>query len=200
MGKTKIAWADFTFNGWVGCTKVSPGCHHCYAEAFDKRVGGAPKSEGKLRWGVGAPRTKTSASYWKQPLKWAKDAVSAGERWRVFCASLADWLDPEVPDAWRLELLDLIERTPELDWLLLTKRPEQWRGALGRAIAVCSTTPVFALSLFSGGGGLDLGLEAGVRQLAAVAGRADAEHLAEVEDAIAEKDAEFHHAAPRSNT
>lgn len=141
MGKTKIAWADYTFNGWVGCTKVSPGCQHCYAESYDKRVGGVPKSGGQLRWGVGAPRTKTSEAYWRQPLRWAKEATAAGVRPRVFCSSLADWLDPEVPDSWRLELLDLIARTPELDWLLLSKRPEQWRGALGRAIDVWPTTP-----------------------------------------------------------
>lgn len=133
MAETTIQWADYTFNPWVGCQRVSPGCEHCYAEAYDKRVGGVPikqRVEGKtqLRWGPSAPRTRTSTSYWKQPLKWDREAQAAGMRKRVFCASLADVFEdrPELI-AWRSNLFDLIATTPFLDWMLLTKRPENIR-------------------------------------------------------------------------
>lgn len=114
--KTKIEWADYTFNPWVGCTKVSPACDNCYAEARDKRF-----NDGK-HWGSGAPRHRTSALNWKQPLKWNKEAEKKATKPRVFCASLADIFDNEVPSEWRNDLFDLIQLTPNLNWLLLTKR------------------------------------------------------------------------------
>ena len=113
---TKIEWADHTFNPWYGCTKVGPGCDHCYAEARNKRFSGG------VNWGPGAPRRRTSLSNWAQPLKWNKQAEAAGIRYRVFCASLADVFDNEVDQAWRDDLFSLIQGTPHLDWLLLTKR------------------------------------------------------------------------------
>lgn len=117
---TKIQWCDFTFNPWLGCSKVSPGCYRCYAEEWDKRF------HGGIHWGKGALRRRTSASNWHQPLKWNAEAPSAGQRPRVFCASLADWLDAEVDPKWRHDLLNVIRATPNLDWLLLTKRPENF--------------------------------------------------------------------------
>lgn len=119
MAETLIEWAHFTFNPWRGCTKVSDGCKNCYAEKMSKRN---PSVLGE--WGPGAPRVLASESYWKQPLKWNRDAKKAGERRRVFCASLADVFDAEVPNEWRERLFSLVERTPSLDWLILTKRPE----------------------------------------------------------------------------
>lgn len=117
---TKIEWADKTFNPWIGCQKVSPGCDHCYAEAMmDHRYG-------RVEWGPHGERKRTSDANWRKPLQWAKAARGAGKRPRVFCASLADWLDNKVPREWREDLGDLIEATPELDWLLLTKRPENY--------------------------------------------------------------------------
>lgn len=113
---TKIEWAHHTFNPWIGCTKVGPGCDHCYAEAdFAHR-------RKVVQWGAGQPRKLTADSTWAQPLRWNKEAERLGVRYRVFCASLADVFDNEVPDSWRIDLLDLIHRTPHLDWLLLTKR------------------------------------------------------------------------------
>jgi protein gp37 len=118
---TKIEWTDHTFNPWTGCTKVSPGCDHCYAEGWSKRAG---DKVGK--WGSGAPRVRTTPANWAKPLKWQANAASFmaehGRRQRVFCASLADVFDNEVPPAWRAELFALIAATPDLDWLLLTKR------------------------------------------------------------------------------
>lgn len=112
-----IEWTDATFNPWIGCTKVSPACDHCYAEAMDFRFGGG-------HWGARAARKRTSVAYWRQPLAWNRKAEKTGRRPRVFCASLADVFDAEVPPEWRADLFGLIDATPHLDWLLLTKRPQ----------------------------------------------------------------------------
>lgn len=134
---SKIAWTHHTFNPWWGCVRVSPGCEHCYAETFSKRVG--------LKvWGAQAPRRFFGDKHWAEPIAWNRKAEQAGARRRVFCASMADVFevakDPEVHrqlvDA-RGRLFQLIEKTPHLDWLLLTKRPENiaalvpWGGELG---------------------------------------------------------------------
>jgi protein gp37 len=153
---SKIEWCDHTFNPWRGCTKVSPGCANCYAETLSHRN---PTVLGE--WGKGKPRILASDAMWKQPLKWNKLApyfvqcTNCGKRFdqrnppedhtchykwqirtrpRVFCASLADWLDIEVPDLWLSRLLELIAATPQLDWLLLTKRPELWPIRMGDMI------------------------------------------------------------------
>lgn len=128
MENSKIEWTDHTFNPWIGCTKVSPGCAHCYAETLNKRMGWA-------EWGKGGKRKKTGRENWKKPLQWNHTAhlryeKGDGKRPRVFCASLADWLDEEVPWSWRMDLYDLICATPYLDWLLLTKRPERFDAAM----------------------------------------------------------------------
>ena len=125
---TKIEWTDHTFNPWWGCSKVSPACDHCYAEAWAKRTG-------HRVWGQRAPRRHLSDAYWKQPLRWNRQAQAARRRHRVFCASMADvfeWRADLKPA--RARLWQLIEDTPHLDWLLLTKRPHlaqrlaPWRG------------------------------------------------------------------------
>ncbi|MGB0507114.1 MAG: DUF5131 family protein [Pikeienuella sp.] len=112
-----IEWTHHTFNPWIGCTKVSPACDHCYAEAWDHRFGGE-------RWGPRADRTRTKT--WGNPVKWQKQARAKGVRYRVFCASLADVFDnhKSILPAWRRELWHLIQQCPDLDWLLLTKRPQ----------------------------------------------------------------------------
>lgn len=120
MGEnTAIEWADHTFNAWIGCTKVSPGCANCYAEARSARWG-------DVEWGPGKERRRTSEANWRKPLSWDRAAARDGVRPRVFCASLADWLDDEAPISWLADLLALIGQTPNLDWLLLTKRPQEW--------------------------------------------------------------------------
>ena len=112
---TKIEWADHTFNGWIGCTKVGRGCDHCYAEALaTTRLG--------VSWGAGQPRRRTAESTWRQPRRWNERAAKTGVRYRVFCSSLADVFDNEVDPQWRADLGKLIRETPHLDWLLLTKR------------------------------------------------------------------------------
>jgi protein gp37 len=115
MGEiSAISWTDMTFNPWIGCTKVGPGCDHCYAEAdFDHR-------KHRVTWGAGSPRSRTSA--WRDHIKWNRAAAKTGYRPRVFCASLADVFDNEVPPEWRTDLWDVIRATPCLRWMLLTKR------------------------------------------------------------------------------
>lgn len=119
MGKaTAIEWTDHTFNPWWGCTKVSPGCDHCYAEVWARRVGQAV-------WGHKEPRRFFSAAHWKQPRAWNTEATESGTRRRVFCASMADvFEDRRDLDAARKQLWQIIADTPQLDWQLLTKRPQ----------------------------------------------------------------------------
>jgi len=117
MGKnTKISWATDTFNGWIGCVEISPACDHCYARTLSERWGHAT-------WGKDTPRRRTSVSYWRQPAKWNAEAGKSGERRRVFAYSLADiFEDRRDLDPWRADQWKLIEDTPNLDWMLLTKR------------------------------------------------------------------------------
>jgi protein gp37 len=162
--KSKIEWTDHTFNPWIGCTKVSPACDHCYAEVS------TPSRALGVTWGAGQPRRVTGEANWKEPIKWNKrnfyqcacgwrghevntEGTSLTEglpscpecdsmdlqdaRQRVFCASLADVFDKEAPLGARERLFELIEQTPNLDWLLLTKRignvqemiPARWAPA-----------------------------------------------------------------------
>jgi protein gp37 len=100
---TGIAWTDSTFNPWIGCTKVGPGCDHCYAEALDKRH----RWQGDTHWGAGKPRMRTSAGELAKPLAWNKARLKDGKTHRVFCASLADVFDNEVPTKWRNDLFTL---------------------------------------------------------------------------------------------
>lgn len=117
---SKIEWTNHTFNPWEGCTKVSEGCKNCYAEARANRFG-------TVKWGPTGQRRRTSAANWRKPLSWNKQAAKEGRRFRVFCASLADVFEihpTQDLDEWRHDLFVLIQQTPNLDWLLLTKRPE----------------------------------------------------------------------------
>lgn len=181
MGATTIQWTatprpdgtfaqGYTFNPWRGCTKVSEGCRSCYAEAGSKR-----NLKVLGQWGPQGTRVVAAESTWREPLKWDRQAKEAGERRKVFCASIADvfedwtglmvdaqgrtlfqccqckhqWAadmagyDPTKQDCRiicqeclscgpnemsmvdvRQRLFNLIRDTEHLDWLLLTKRPE----------------------------------------------------------------------------
>lgn len=119
--ETAIAWTDHTFNPWIGCTRVSAECDNCYAW-------GLSHFRGWTKWGRGEPRHVTKTG--RDPLKWNRQAQQARIRHRVFCASLADVFDAEVPDRERDTLWGLIRDTPWLDWQLLTKRPNLIRRML----------------------------------------------------------------------
>lgn len=113
---SKIEWTDHTFNPWWGCTKVSPGCDHCYAETQARRWG--------TKWGTDAERRTFGADHWAEPLAWNAAAEREGKRRRVFCASMADLFEPDAPAGELARLWALIRVTPWLDWQLLTKRPQ----------------------------------------------------------------------------
>jgi protein gp37 len=121
MGKnSEITWTHHTFNPWWGCTKVSEACRNCYAETWSKRCG-------VKIWGPRAERRFFGKEHWREPIGWDKEAKKLRERRRVFCASMGDVLEdrPDL-DTWRLRLWKLIEDTSWLDWLVLTKRPENF--------------------------------------------------------------------------
>ncbi|NJN65978.1 MAG: phage Gp37/Gp68 family protein [Chloroflexaceae bacterium] len=121
-----IEWCDHTFNPWWGCTRVSPGCQHCYAETWARRY----RYE---VWGKQTSRRLFGEQHWREPLKWNEQAHRQGRRIRVFCASMADVFEdhPDIVSE-RQKLWQLIEATPMLDWLLLTKRTEHMRQMVPR--------------------------------------------------------------------
>jgi protein gp37 len=130
--RSKIEWTDSTFNPWVGCTKVRrrrgapSACDFCYAEKWAKR-------SGQVEWGD-HPRRRTTEAYWRNPVAWnglARSFLLKNERrQRVFCASLADVFDNQVEPGWRSDLFTLIRTCNQLDWQLLTKRPQNIRKML----------------------------------------------------------------------
>ena len=113
---SRIEWTHHTFNPWWGCVKVSAACDNCYAETWAKRLG-------ENVWGVNTERRFFGDAHWKEPLRWDSEARAEGTRRRVFCASMGDVFEKNpVLISHRQRLLDLIAATPNLDWLLLTKR------------------------------------------------------------------------------
>jgi protein gp37 len=116
-----IEWTTHTFNPWWGCTKVSPACDHCYAEGISRRFGYAA-------WGPGSKIRTLSEEHWEEPIRWNALAKLNGRRARVFCASMADIFEGrKEQEVLRQRVWELIEKTPRLDWLLLTKRPSKAR-------------------------------------------------------------------------
>jgi len=139
MDNSNIEWTDHTFNPWIGCTKISAGCANCYAWFLMwirmKRI----------EWGAGKKRGRTSQAYWRRPMTWnvqSANGIKRDRRVRVFCASLADWLDEEVPIEWFASLMILVHDCSFLDWQLLTKRPENFRPRLEAAIAQLGECPL----------------------------------------------------------
>jgi protein gp37 len=121
--ETKISWCTSTHNPWIGCTKVSPGCDNCYAETLAHRFGLAV-------WGVHAERKRTRTETWAAPLKWNRAATKSGKQHLVFAASMADIFDNQVPTEWRDDFWELVRRTQSLTWIILTKRPQNFRAML----------------------------------------------------------------------
>lgn len=125
MAETIIAWTDFTFNPWLGCTKVSEGCRHCYAETFTRN------RMGKQLWGPDAPRQVTKAP-WQNVRKQDRLAASGvpgvlgiGHPHLVFTGSLMDWAEDR-PDliAPRARMWATIRECQHLHFQMLTKRPQ----------------------------------------------------------------------------
>lgn len=112
MGKNSaIEWTDATWNPWMGCTKISEGCKNCYMFRDQKRFGHEPT---KLR------RSKTT---FHDPLSWKESK-------HIFVCSWSDFFHPEVPEKWRTDAYEIIRKTPQHTYLILTKRPEQMAARL----------------------------------------------------------------------
>jgi len=109
---SKIEWTDHSWNPWYGCHKISQGCKHCYMFREQARYGRDPNL---------VQRSRTT---FKAPLNWAKKARRSGERMKIFTCSWSDFFIEEA-DPWRGEVWDIIRATPELVYLILTKRPER---------------------------------------------------------------------------
>lgn len=142
---SSIEWTEHTFNPWWGCTKVSEGCVHCYAESFAKRTGFSATGSKFTIWGDTARRRFFGEKHWQEPLKWQAEAAKLGVMHRVFCGSMCDIFEEQVslaPDDFaamafaRVRVLGIVKHTPNLLWLFLTKRienaaallPPQWQG------------------------------------------------------------------------
>ena len=138
MGEeSKINWTDHTWNPWIGCTKVSDGCKNCYAERMAHHRKWA-------EWGAGKPRRRAAESMLRKPFAWNRKTEKAGVRTVVFCGSLMDVFDPEVPDEWRDHLFATIALTPHLNWVLLTKRVEEgarYLASADRVEGICEAVP-----------------------------------------------------------
>ena len=142
---TDIAWCDYTASPWFGCTEVDPCCVNCYAREMTLRYRWAD-------WGKNSPRVQ-SKGFRSNAAKWntngwicdecgkfhtsrATCQSAIGHRPRIF-PSLMDWLDDQVPIEWLADFLEVIFSTPNLDWLLLTKRPENWARRILEARDKC---------------------------------------------------------------
>lgn len=128
--ETIIAWTDHSFNPWMGCSKVSQGCAHCYAETHTKNRMGLDL------WGPTATRQITKGP-WKNVQRWQK-AAAAGTpgilgngKHLVFTGSLCDWAEdrPDLVEP-RARMWDVIRSSPDLWFQMLTKRPQNIRGFL----------------------------------------------------------------------
>lgn len=97
------------------------------------------KRYGRVQWGPTGTRRRTTRQYWRKPYSWNTAAAEEGRRHRVFCASLADvFEDRSELNDWRRELFAVIDATPNLDWLLLTKRPQN----IGAMLSAVGPSPI----------------------------------------------------------
>lgn len=142
---TKIEWTYHTWNPFVGCSKVSPACDHCYAERMACRLATMPAtaaSYGKV--------VDLGARAWNGRTALVESALSIPLRWRkprrVFVGSMTDLFHPTVPDEWLDRVFAVMALTPHLTFQVLTKRPERMREYLGhpRKLIVADETDKLA--------------------------------------------------------
>ncbi len=103
--KTHIEWTNATWNPVTGCTKVSPGCDHCYAKRLTERFGRGPFD-----------RVATHLERLTEPSRWRRPQM-------VFTCSMSDLFHPNVPWAFTLAVFSVMEETPQHTYQVLTKRP-----------------------------------------------------------------------------
>ena len=119
MENSKIGWTDHTWNPWWGCNKVSAGCTYCYIAQIMRRSGHVPFN-GPIR---------TGSQTWRKAFAWERRAAGDDRRARIFTCSMSDFFHPAA-DGWRDEAWGVIRTCKNLDWLILTKRPELIRERL----------------------------------------------------------------------
>lgn len=114
--KTNISWTSRTWNPWIACQKVSPGCANCYMFREMERYGLDPTV---------VTKTKT----WNQPKRWQKECAANNTKEMVFTCSWSDFFIKQA-DEWRPDAWKIIKDCPNLIWQILTKRPELIRDRL----------------------------------------------------------------------
>lgn len=123
MGLTSIEWADAVWNPVTGCTKVSPGCSHCYAEAVDHRFDS--DKVGKLPWAFPASQGGRGVTLHpdrlNQPLHWRKPR-------RIFVNSMSDLFHDDIPFEFVGQVLMSMALAPQHIYQVLTKRPARMAG------------------------------------------------------------------------
>ncbi|MDE2342737.1 MAG: phage Gp37/Gp68 family protein [Betaproteobacteria bacterium] len=121
--KTGIEWTNATWNPLRGCSRVSEGCRHCYAEKIAARFSGpgmpyeglAKRVGGEPRW-TGTVRLVESAL--DQPLRWTKPRI-------IFVNSMSDLFHEKVSDEWIDSIFAVMALAPQHTFQILTKRPER---------------------------------------------------------------------------
>ena len=124
---TTIEWTDATWNTVTGCTKISPGCKHCYAERLTRRLMLMGEKTGSTKYANGFNVT-LHPDVLEAPLHWKRSR-------RIFVNSMSDLFHVEVPDEFILQVFDVMRRAPQHTYQVLTKRPENavgWWYALGQ--------------------------------------------------------------------
>lgn len=112
---TENSAIEWTTHTWRGCTRVSPGCAHCYMFKEQLRYKLPPGPDIVVR---------TSKSIWNKPKRWQRQAEETGDQIQVFTCSWSDWFHVDA-DAWREEAWEVIRMTPNLNYQVLTKRSER---------------------------------------------------------------------------
>lgn len=113
MRTTKIEWTERTWNPVTGCTKISSGCEHCYAEVMARRL--CAMGNPKYRNGF---RSTTHVDDLKEPLRWKSPST-------IFVCSMSDLFHKDVPFDFIDKVMDVIKETPRHNYQILTKRAER---------------------------------------------------------------------------
>lgn len=117
--RSNIEWTDSTWNPVTGCTKVSPGCDHCYAETLAERFRGTPGHYFERGFDVVLRPDKL-----EQPLRWKKPR-------RIFVNSMSDLFHDAVPDDFIARVFAVMAQAPHHTFQVLTKRHGRMRSLLG---------------------------------------------------------------------
>jgi protein gp37 len=126
---TTIEWTDVTWNPVRGCTKISPGCAHCYAETFAERFRGVPGHPYEQGFDLRLVPGKLA-----EPFTWSRPG-------RVFVNSMSDLFHQDVPDDYIVDVCRVMERASWHTFQVLTKRSLRLRDLLGTKLAFAAELP-----------------------------------------------------------